>query len=324
MNLPEADQKDLSVLPRAQLIRGGLDALGQKMPTEAMYYFGAAIRKARKVQLFDIEAEFYKFVTLYLEGDYREAVNRCLECLDGVKAVSDAAQVLGTKLPRDGIADKLADCLAQAMVMRRDPLFTLIGHFWQPQMGEYFLLKRPLPLFAAIAKAWMILHENSKITYDCLGTEMKAFSNFLQEQLDTAKDMLNEENDDTGEKSERRHREADDPADEPEEAKQADLAKQREIKITDFLKEVMEITIMGLSNTQIEELHDACRESMNVTNLGTVARIIDQLGPNSKKSYFSALAKNDLMSSKEAKLADKDAERLHDEVQEFMARLEAS
>lgn len=313
-------QKDLAVLPRGQLIRGGMDAIARKAITEAMYYFGAAIRKARKVQMYDVEAEYYKFVTLYMEGDFQGAVNRLVECLDGVKLVTDAARAQGVNLPQEALADRLMACLAQTMVMRRDSLVALVGHFWQAHMGEYFLLKRPMTLVAAILKTWLVINTSTRVSFDGLGEDVKPYTKFLQDQLDTAKDMIEEMPDEDGAVGETDAgssggRGATRPAD-----READAAKNREKAYVGFLKQVQETTIMGLSPAQIDELHELCRQSRNVTNLGSVARIIDQLGPNSKKSYLAALAENDLMQSGEARLADKDAERLHVEVLEYMAK----
>ncbi len=313
-------QKDLAVLPRAQLIRGGFEAIGRKESTEAIYYFGAAIRKARKVQMYDVEAEYYKFVTLYLEGDYSGAVNRVVECLDGVKLVTDMAKAQGIVLPQAPLAERLTACLSQAMVMRRDTYFQLAGHFWQAHMGEYYLLKRTVPLLAALAKAWMVISSGIRIGYDYLGDEVKPYTKYLQDQLDSAKDMI-----EGGEGASPAGSAIREPGPgEDSSDREAEVFRARENHYVDFLQKVQEVTIMGLSHTQIEELHELCRHSRNVTNLGTLARVIDQLGPNSKKSYLAALADNDLMRSRDTRLADKDAERLHAEVLEYQAKLEAS
>ncbi len=304
------DQKDKALLPRAQLIRAGFEALAKQSPRDALLYFGAAIRKAKRVQLWDVEAEFYKFVTLYLHGDYREAVNRCVECLDCVKMTADIARSQGTVLPVEIVADRLADCLVQTMVLRKDTFWQLFAHFWQVSRGEFYLLKKPYSFFSALGKAWMALSVETKISYDMLKNELKPFTAFLQAQLDAAKDMLEAE-------EEARAAEASAETQKLRNPEQPSL-KQVENDNAAFLKKASEATIMRLSATDIDQLVAICRSTRSVPNIAEIARLIDMLGPNSKKIYYSALTDNELMTSTETKLPDRDAERLHQEVLEFL------
>jgi hypothetical protein len=304
-------QKDLAVLPRAQLIRGGFEALAQQKTDVAVFYFGAAIRKAKRVSLWDVEAEFYKFVTLYLQGNYGEAAKRCVECLDSVKLATDAAMGHGVSLPRDAVAERLSECLIQSMVMRRDSFFQLTNHFWQMHLGEYYLLKRHYSLFAAMMKAWFATSNSVSIAYDMLKTELTPFTSFLQSQLDAAKDLVSEEDSEAAGQAapERRQQHEANPT-----------AQNRESEYFDFLKKSSEATIMRLSEAEIDRVLDICRSTHSIINIAQIAKIIDPLGPNSKKVYLAAMATNDFMKTAETKFDDSSAERLHEEVLEFIEK----
>jgi hypothetical protein len=308
--------RDLANLPRAQLIRAGFEALSNQKSSNAVSYFGAAIRKAKRVQLYDVEAEFYKFVTLYLDGDYPESVNRLLECLDGVKYCADSAQTQGIKLPLEAAIEKLERCLIQAMVMRKDSFWSLTGHFWQMQYGEYYLAKKPCSLLGAIARTWMAFSLRMNVGYDMLKVEFQPFTSFLQTQLDAAKDMINEDAPEEGSSNIRRAET--DPV-------TADREREKNMEMTyaEFLRKVREDTIIKSTEEEIDMLHEICRTTKNVSNLAEICRIIDTLGPNSKKTYLTALGYNEVLKSRETRLPDPDAERLHQEVLEYLQLLDA-
>jgi len=307
-------QKDLAILPRAQLIKGGFEALSKKNFKDAQYYFGAAIRKAKRVQLWDVEAEFYKFVALYFEGNYNEAVKRCLECLDAVKLTSDEAIKDGHILPTDVIESTLSDALIQTMVIRRDTFWQLINHFWQKSKGEYYLSKKSYSLVEAMMKAWMAFSIETKISYNMLKNEFKPFTAFLQEQLNTADEMQKgSEEKVTAPSQELTSADSKPPQPSMEEIENEFAAN---------LRKYSELTLMRLSNTDIEELLKICRVTRSVSNISEIAKLTDMLGPNSKKVYIEALSQNELLIQKEKKLSEHLAERLRQEVLEFLEKRE--
>jgi hypothetical protein len=304
--------RDLAHMPRAQLIRAGFEAISNRKTSDAVGYFGAAIRKAKRVQLWDVEAEFYKFVTLYLDGDYLGAVNRCIECLDGVKSCADSAQSRGIRLPLEAAVEKLEQCLVQAMVMRKDSFWALTGHFWQMQYGEYYLLKKPSSLIGALTRAWMAFSLRRPLGYEMLKVEFQPFTAFLQTQLDAAKDMIDE----------------DEEKDTISDIKRAEITavpaeRELEVQYAEFLRKVREDTIIKITEEEVDTLHEICRTTKNSSNLAEICRIIDTLGPNSKKTYLTALGYNEVLKAREARLPDIDAERLHQEVLEYLQLLDS-
>lgn len=293
-------QSDLSLQARSKLIQSGFEALANKSPKNALAYFGAAIRKAKRVKLWDIEAEFYKFVTLYLEGDYPEAVQRCIECLDGVKMFRDEASSSGVSLPFNAVITTLESCLAQAMVMRRDSLFSIIGHFWQIQYGEFYLLKKNTSFFSALLRAWQASSLSVSISFDLLKNELKTFSAYLQSQLD--KETERKESDAAAKKREaQKVRET--------AMKTANEKKSSgETKNEEFLAMAQGKGFMNLSDEELATLIEVSRTTKSHRNLVEIGRLIDILGPNSKKPYLQALADNPVFDSPEAKSFERDRE----------------
>jgi hypothetical protein len=174
----DAVPKELIFLPRSVLIQRGFRAIGEQKATDAHTYFGAAIRKARRHNLWDVEAEFFKFVTLYIHGEYAQAVNRCLVCLDGVKSLWEMAIAGNVRLPAQALVDRLEECLAQTMVMRRDSYWNLVRHFNHIHMGEYFMAKRAVGLPQSLTRAWRMTSCPVKISYELLKVEIEPFTAF--------------------------------------------------------------------------------------------------------------------------------------------------
>ncbi|RMH56771.1 MAG: hypothetical protein D6679_08220 [Candidatus Hydrogenedentota bacterium] len=306
-------KRDLSILPRQKLLKAGLEAMAKHAIQDAMYYFGAAIRKARRIHLWDIEAEFYKFVTLYLEGDYREAVQRCIECLDGTKLMADAAAEDGVILPKEIVVNILESCLVQAMVMRGDSFFQMIQHFWRVDAGEYYINKRSCGLFSAIGKAWSALSLRQTITFDLLREELKPFSSYLHSQLESAKDILTEIDHEI-------ESELDRDTQQSVEKKKELSAEQKEKKITAFLTECRKKGYLKLNNTDLDRLLKVCREAKTQSHFIDIFNLIDILGPNSKRPYLEALASNAALTAKDQAFTDRDAVMLQREVREFLEK----
>jgi hypothetical protein len=147
-----------------------------------------------------------------------------------------------------------------------------------------------------------------------LKTELTPFTSFLQSQLDAAKDLVSEadsENASPAAAERRKKNESDEPV------------KNRETENFDFLKKAVDSSIMRLSEGEIDRIMEICRTTQNVMNVALIAKVIDPLGPNSKKTYLAALATNDFLKTAETKYEDLGAQRLHDEVLEFIEKTES-
>jgi hypothetical protein len=178
----EAVPKELIFLPRSILLKRGFRAIGEGNAKEAHTYFGAAIRKARRHNLWDVEAEFFKFVTLYIHGEYAQAVNRCLVCLDGVRSLWEMAIAGDARLPASPLMERLEECLTQTMVMRRDSFWKLVQHFNHIHTGEYYMGKRAVGLPLSLTRAWRTTSCHVKISYELLKAELEPFTAFYIER----------------------------------------------------------------------------------------------------------------------------------------------
>ena len=279
-------KKDLAVLSRTRLVQSAFEALSKNDSQNAQMLFGAAIRKAKRVKLWDVEAEYYKFVTLYLDGDYNESVKRCVECLDGVKMMTDIARAEGIALPQTAVVLRLEQCLIRAMIMRRDSFLQIAKHFWQLSLGEYYLLKRGQPLMEAFFQAWKVFNRQEvSVAYDLMKNELSMYSNFLQTKIDQAKDMVDES-------------EAGSVSDES-------VAPDREVREIDpdtrdtqFLTGAVSRGLMKLDSEEIDRVIDVLGRSESEKDVALIAELINALGPRSKRPYFLALKTNPLFAEK--------------------------
>jgi hypothetical protein len=156
----EQEVVDLAeVHSRGWLIEQGLQAYHSGRTEDATNYFGAAIRKARRLRYWDVEVEYYRFLTLFKAGDFSKAVQRCVICLD---ALHETRIQHATKkdLPYDLVKDALERALLTTMTRRGDSLMRLQSHLRKKHAGEFYLMKTPMPLFQAIGMAWRAPREN--------------------------------------------------------------------------------------------------------------------------------------------------------------------
>ena len=147
-----------------------------------------------------------------------------------------------------------------------------------------------------------------------LKNEFKPFTAFLQEQLNTADEMQKgSEEKVTAPSQELTSADSKPPQPSMEEIENEFAAN---------LRKYSELTLIRLSNTDIEELLKICRVTRSVSNISEIEKLTDMLGPNSKKVYIEALSQNELLIQKEEKLCEHLAERLRQEVLEFLEKRE--
>lgn len=311
---------DLATLPRAKLISEGLKSIQAGRTTEGLLLFGAAIRRAKTIGLWDIEAEFFKFVTLYRQGDYGAAVQRCVKCLDRVKMFHDAAKKEGKDLPQDVLIVELEATLTQAMVRRGDGFFALLFHFMNPGNGEYYLLKKPRGFVEAFIAAWQALSRQSPVDYELLKNEFRLFSAFLQDKLFAA-DKADAGNAVGATASPNAEIQNSVTAIQEAESKVKKELPKDEEDYRNQLQSFVQKGYMSLSEEEIDRVFTACRLTQSHQNMNLIAELLDSLGPNSKKQYIAALAGNNAFSGTGLKFTNPRANVLYDEVRNYASVL---
>ena len=290
----------------------GIKAMKTGKVADGQSLFGAAIRSAKQIGMWDIEAEFFKFVALYQTGDYSAAVQRAVKCLDRVKMFNDIAQVAGVELPKDVMIAEMEDCLAQAMVKRGDSFMALMDHFWSPARGEYYLLKKKTAFIDAVMKAWRTMSISIPIDYDMAKNELKLYTAFLNE---VAQNKGKAEEDAEAEKASGISA-MKDAAEETNKEMSGD-----ELVYTEFLQGAITKGYMSLSSEDMDILFDACRMTQAHASLVLIAKLINELGPNSKKPFVAALAGNEAMTDEQTVFGFAEAKGLQDEVRDFVSKM---
>lgn len=249
-------------------------ALAQKAVAEgryddAMEAYGAMIRKASKARLYDVEAEHAKFVTLYLNGRYNEAVQRCVRCLDAVKLLGDRPDV-GAALPTQEVTRKLERYLLQAMVMRGDSVLQLTRHLWKVYLGEYYLSKKPRPFLAAFALAWQAQSTPVRIAFENLREELAPYTAFLLRVYE-----------DAGAEEVPAEEEGSSPG-----APSAEEAERRRIAV------LVEAVDAENPSEKIDAVLDVAEAAETEEAFVLAGRLADRLPPGDRMRLFAALGRN--------------------------------
>lgn len=312
------EKTDYANFSRPRLIQMAFEAIGNDDREEASRAFGAAIRKAKRSKLWDVEAEFQKFVLLYVNGEYNEAVNRCVEALDGAKLMADVAADDEVSLPKDVVIHTLEECLGRTMSMRQDSFFRLVNHYWKAPAGEYYIAKRGRPLLTAIATAWRIQNSFAlKITFELLKNELQMYTRYLQSRMEKP----DEEEDEEESEGSIGRAAAPKPDDSSPSRKEPMTDEEREV--LSFLEEGVQKGLLQLSDAAIERVKHIGATTTRPSHIGAIARLIEIMGPKSRESYLEALSKNTELVENQLTLTDQDAVSLRNEVVEFVERKKA-
>lgn len=177
------EKVDLSFDERKNLHARAMACLAEGNLEQASILFSAAIRKARRANLWDVEAEYLRFVTLYLSGDYTEAVNRCVACLDALHEISkDREHWPVDRLPIRPVRAVLERALLQALFRRGDSVLAVTRHLWRPHEGKVYGGKRTLPLTQAFREAWAASRTPFEFGIETLSNEFRPFVAVLEEK----------------------------------------------------------------------------------------------------------------------------------------------
>lgn len=266
---------DMAEQSRRLLVRSGINAATAGMLDQALDYFGAAIRKARSLNLWDFEAEFFKFVALYQDRQYRLAVKRCCEALDAAHFMGELASQEGVFLPRDVVITELENYLGQTMLMRRDSLFSLWLHFSSRGNGEFYAAKQSVGPFRGLFRVWRVLTKSYTVSYNMLANEREVYSRYLDAKL-----QERGQSGTTGDFG----------------AVSLDSDQPPTVNIEagweDFLKTLRPEEVAGLGDIKRNQLLEICRSVSHARLLELVARLLSPLGPHSKEPFLEALAEN--------------------------------
>lgn len=270
---------DLSSRTRAYLIREGLKLVEKKEYASADKLFGAAIRRAKMIGLWDIQAEFYKFVTLFRQKKYEAAMQRCLVCMERVNLFHEVAQMQGTELPRKILFDHLDQCMIACIVRKGEGVMAIAKHFRENSLAKKY------GFFESMNRAREAATLNIRVDYDALKTELAPFSEYLRQRLygsgmekpSAADKVLDAGTEAVFGKAE---------------AMERAVAEDRDAKFGEFLDGLSGREFSQLSSKQVDQLFAVCEGLSSARNFELVARILSFAGPDSRKAAAGHLARN--------------------------------
>lgn len=172
---------DSSFERRRDLVHGAIAALAVGDLIGAGVLLNAAIRRARRFRLFDLEAEYLRFVVLYVSESYAEAINRCVECLNGLADIEEDAVTWPTaRLPTSQVRKILERALLRVMVDRGDGFVALVRQL-HTDSGKTYRGKWARPLNEAVAIAWSATHRPFSFGVETLREGIHLFGIALEE-----------------------------------------------------------------------------------------------------------------------------------------------
>lgn len=283
---PETVEFSIEKATRDEIVRAGLTSFGENDLEEALSYFGAAIRKVAHWDLRDVEASFFKFLTLYRLGRYSGAVGRCFECIDAVHEVTKSATRVGVKLPHADIVAILDRCLVPALIKRGDGWLNLLLHFWKRPFGDRLAQKRTVGFWRALVLSIQAFRDDGDIMWDQMESYLPKFTLFLNMQIEARETTGN---------SEAVKVTAPSTADAPPATPAAEASGEQftnDPPAADgrFLASVAGKNFSELSEDEVSELGQACRLISTQEELGIVTEIIRYLRPQTRHPFIAALA----------------------------------
>lgn len=283
------EEGDLSQKTRAYLIRKGLECASEKSYAKAQDYFGAAIRRAKSVGLWDVEAEVFRFVALFREGKWDAAIQRATTLRERADLVYEVAQMEGRELSRDILVERLEQAIVVCMTKRGDGFVAVTSHFWNPagRDSKEGLLK-------SIFKARQSATVDLKIDFDFCKVEVAPFTEFLRERL-----LAGGMKEDAAEVAVPTPRASESAAVTPSAVPQAaggnGAGTSQEEAFRTFLDGIVNKTKVDVSDAWIDRLHQICRTTRSHDNLAKIAAILAFWGPVTARPFLHDLATNSVV-----------------------------
>jgi hypothetical protein len=281
--VPEA--ADLSFEDRRALIQRALAAVAGGRLADASVSLAAAIRKARRARIYDLEAEYLRLVALYLAGDYTEAVNRAATCLEALEEIRRDPAWPVADLPVVEVRRVLERAMLQAMVRRGDGIMAITRHLWRRDEGKVYPGKREHPFPEAVREAWTATRRPFDFGIDTIRTELKPFTAVVEAKYD---EMTEGESDEEPARpvaapSAR-------PAAAPDEAGEID-----EADAADLFDEIIHREPWKVSHEEMERLVAVCAGAVRSDNVARIARLFRTAPAKDSRRILSGLRRNQVL-----------------------------
>lgn len=272
---------DLSFEDRRSLVQRAMSAIAGGRLAEASTLLAAAIRKARRARIADIEAEYLRMVTLYLAGDYNEAVNRAAACLEALHEIERDPAAWPAGLPVVEVRRVLERAMLQAMVRRGDGVVAIARHLWSETEGRTYPGKRGRPLPAAIREAWAATHQPFEFGIDTLREALKPFTAAVEARYAKMTDASA-----AAPAAQSR------AAGPPQGVEREGGGEDSESEAADLLDKIVHREVWAVSEAEMERLLAACARSVRPDNVARIVRIFQAAPAKESRRILADLRKN--------------------------------
>lgn len=282
---------DPSLDPRRSILQRAMTALSQGRVEEASVHLAAAIRKARKRRLWDVEAEYLRFCTLALAGDHSEAINRCVTCFEALEEIEDDTDGWPVdRLPITAVRRGLEEALIGVMARRGDGVWAITVHIWRRHAGRFYPGKTDRPFGEAARRAWEAVRTPPVFGIDTLTREFKPFSAALEAKYAEGEAAA-------AAASSSRPRAVDSSAEAPAPRKDhSPFSPAEEDRATDLLDDLINTDEWKGTADLLEDVHEACRRCVRPDNVARLARLFAHTPPREARGVLAAIRENQALS----------------------------